>query len=128
MRQLTKDLSIAATTTVYLSLADSGDLKWAIKNVRILSDASIATHAANYYTAALVGSDGTSGIGSWTGNSSGGTALTAGVPAGIAVAGSLGTAGELNMSSGQSLKLVMTKTGSAADFTGQLLVELEPVA
>jgi hypothetical protein len=126
-RTLTLDLSLAATTTRYMGIPDAGSLKWRVRDIRLISDASISTHASNYYTIAIAGSDGTTAIGSWTANSTGGTALTAGVAHQISPAASTGKAGELISSSGQTLKVTGTKAGAPSDLTGQLLVELEAV-
>ena len=127
-RVITRALTFSATTTLYLSCADSSDLSWKVTNVRLLSDATLATHAANYWTMVVTGSDHSSAIGTYTNNSSGGTALTAGAPYEISVATGLGTAGELDQSNGQSLKMVATKSSTPADFTGQILIEVEAVS
>ena len=127
-KSITRAVSFTATDTVYLSLPDSGDLTWRLINLKILSDDDVATHGSNHYTLAFSGSDGSTAIGSWTSNSSGGAALTAGQSYPITIASSLGGAGEVDASSNQSIKLVATKAGSAADFSGMILAEFEAVS
>lgn len=127
-KSVTIDLGIDATTTKYFSVPGLGDLKWRITDQRIVPDASLAVHASNHWTIATAGSDGAAAVSGWTSNSTGGSALTAGVAVQVAIAGSLGTAGEINMSTGQSFKITATKAGTPADFAGRLHFELEAVA
>lgn len=106
---------IANNTTAYPYIAATGTVRVmstlhaiTITAISLVSDAAVATDAANYYTFAVqnggTGGAGTTAICSQTTNSAGGAAITANTSY------SLGTISNANIAANEQIKIVITKT------------------
>lgn len=111
--------------TVYFTGAATEVLPFArkmtLKSARFVNSVGAATHAGNYFTLQVYANDATEVMATFTNNSSGGEAYTAGVP----VVKTLANTDEGDFTSSQSMKIVCALTGSGA-IAGTLLLEFEP--
>lgn len=103
-----------STDTDYAGNASA--VKVALTKVLMVPKTSVSTHASNYVTVTI--KKGSTTLGSWTSNSSGGSALTAGTPAEITLTG---TGVDLEIASGAAFLVDVTKAGTGPAYDMNVL-------
>jgi hypothetical protein len=116
----TKDVAAVAATSTFSVMAASlvAGQVYRVTRAHILVDTTYAADAANFYALTLV-HNGTT-IASWSTQTSAQGALTAFTLAEMVLAADTGV--NLTVQPGETLTLVCTKNGSAANFTARVVV------